>query len=141
MGRKPVAKPEEMVPRHERTTMERRAFLGGIIGTGAAGKLFVFNGNARNQTLAGTTDIKPRTWNYVVLVRDGRKVAVYLNGKAAAEVSGRLAPGCDPGIEQVFVGGRSDNLFNFVGKLDEVAVYDRALTAEEMAKHHATARE
>ena len=114
----------------------------GIGGThGAAGKLFLFNGNARNQTLAGTTDIKLRSWNYVVLVRDGQNATVYLNGKAAAEISGRLAPGCDPGVEQVFAGGRSDNLLNFVGKVDEVAVYDRALTAEEMAKHHAMARE
>ena len=34
--------------------------------------------------LAGRTVIEPKTWNHVALVRDGSRVAVYLNGNADA---------------------------------------------------------
>jgi hypothetical protein len=34
----------------------------------------------------------------------------------------------------VFVGGRSDNEANWEGRLDEVAVFDRALGAKELEK-------
>ena len=39
----------------------------------------------------------------------------------------------EPGKLPVFIGGRSDKLFGFEGKLDEVAVFDRALSAAEVA--------
>jgi hypothetical protein len=35
-----------------------------------------------------------------------------------------------------FLGGRNDNVANFEGKLDEVAVYGRALTDEEVSAHY-----
>ena len=35
-------------------------------------------------------------------------------------------------IEQLFVGGRSDNQLNFEGRIDEVAVFDRALSVQEI---------
>ena len=42
-------------------------------------------------------------------------------------------------MEQIFLGGRSDNLFNFEGKIDEAAVYDHALTAQEATGHYTAA--
>src|SRR5207248_815814 len=45
-----------------------------------AGKLLFFNGNARNQVLAGKNNLPLRAWQHVVLVRDGRSVLVYCNG-------------------------------------------------------------
>ena len=67
-----------------------------------------------------------KTWYHVVLVRDGRKVAVYLNGNTEPD-----------GPERLFVGGRNDNFANFAGKIDEVAFYDRVLTPDEVARHYA----
>ena len=40
----------------------------------------------------------------------------------------------------LFLGGRCDNFANFEGRLDEVAVFDRALTSGEVASHFALAR-
>jgi hypothetical protein len=39
----------------------------------------------------------------------------------------------------IFLGGRCDNIANFAGKLDEVALFPRALPADEIAKHYAAA--
>jgi hypothetical protein len=107
--------------------------------TNAQGKLFFYNGNELKETLVGTTDLELRSWNHVVLVRDGENVTVYLNGRADPEIRGRAAPGCPPDVTQVFLGGRNDGLFDFEGKIDEVAVYNRALSAQEAARHFAAA--
>jgi len=100
---------------------------------GAQGKLIFYNGNVAKELLAGTTDIVLRTWHHVALVRDGRKVTVYLDGKQ--EIAGETA--VPDGSEHIFLGGRSDNIANFEGKLDEAALFPRALSAAEIAKHHA----
>ena len=111
---------------------------GGHLGIGGTsnhhgGRLFFFNGNELNQVLAGNTVIEPKTWNQAVLVRNGRKITVYLNGNARPEVEGEfeLATGLAGG--QIFLGGRSDSYANFEGKLDEVAVFDRVLSADDVA--------
>ena len=109
----------------------------GVAGTlpeGLAGKLIFFNGNKRNQLIAGKTILAPKTWHHVVLVREGDKVSVYLNGKL--ELKGEAAALGDAADEgEVFIGGRNDNFANFEGKLDEVALYDRALSADEAGAH------
>ena len=106
----------------------------------AAGKLFFYNGGDLKQVLVGTTEIGLRTWNHVVLVRDGDEVAVYLNGRTDPELAGQIAPGCPPEVTQLFLGGRNDNLFNFEGRIDEVALYNRPLTAQEAAEHFVAAQ-
>ncbi len=103
----------------------------------APGKLIFFNGNVAKELLAGATDIPLRTWHHVALVRDGKKVVVYLDGKQ--EISGEAAITLPDGCETIFLGGRCDNIANLAGKLDEAALYPRALPADEIAKHHAAA--
>ncbi|NLY00760.1 MAG: hypothetical protein GXY83_32090 [Rhodopirellula sp.] len=112
----------------------------GIGGTAAGqGKLIFYNGDRHKELLVGGSDLAMRTWNHVALVRNGRSVQVYLNGKPTPEISGEATVSFPEGATQWFVGGRSDNLFNFEGKIDEVAVYDRVLTPEEIAAHFAAA--
>ena len=121
-----------------RTTGDRSDVLA-IGGTeGAAGRL-IFAGGKSSDHLAGSTEISLRTWNHVALVRDGQKLCVYLNGKSQPEITADAKPGNEPGVPQIFVGGRSDGLANFEGKLAEVAIYDRALGADEIARHYAAA--
>jgi len=111
-----------------------------IAGSGpAAGKLLFHTGSSATEALTGSAAVALKTWTHLVLARDGRKVTVYVNGRSAAELSGQTAVGPPDGSVQVFVGGRADNVANFEGKIDEVAIYGRALDADEIAKHFAAA--
>ena len=110
----------------------------GIGGTAQAkGRLVFFNGNRSNTIIPGKTEIQPRTWNHVAMVRRGDRVNVYLNGK---EEAGGVAEVTVPrGTGELFFGGRNDNFANWEGKIDEVAVYSRALSAKEIAERFAGA--
>ena len=80
----------------------------------------------------GRTVLEFRDWHHVALVRDPAVLKVYLDGEL--EIEAELEWTIDqPGKLPVFIGGRCDKLFGFEGKLDEVAVFDRALGAAEVA--------
>ena len=114
--------------------------IGGTHKKESKGRMMFFNGNARGDVLVGKTEIKRQTWYHVVLVRRGKEVSVYLNGKAKPEIAGQahVVPG--ERVQQVFIGGRNDNFANFEGKIDEVAVYGRAMNSDEVAAHYAASR-
>ena len=104
---------------------------------GDAGKLF-FSGGDSKARLSGATDIRLRTWNHVAVVRDGNRVAVYLNGNPQPEITGQLSSRV-AGASQILIGGRKDGSSGFEGKIAEAAVYGRALDADEIARHYAAA--
>ena len=111
---------------------------GGHLGLGGLyeqqeGRLFFYNGNRLKQVSTGYTVIAPKTWNQVVLVREGSQTRVFLNGNLKPEIESDFAWPAEADGSPMFLGGRSDNYANFEGKLDEVAVFDRALSGEEVA--------
>lgn len=97
-----------------------------------AGNLILFNGNARDELVAGNTAIEPQTWNHVLFVRDGSRVQVFLNGAAAPEISAHFVPGHPAGVNQLFLGGRSDQFASLNGRMGDIALFDRALTPSEI---------
>lgn len=109
--------------------------LGGTEASALPGRLFAFNGNERNQILAGTTPLANRTWHHVVWVRSNDWVTLYLNGRAEPEIAGTLASTVPDKEVELFFGGRSDGFAGLEGRIDEVAIYDRALTAADAAAH------
>ncbi|MFH1922793.1 MAG: LamG domain-containing protein [Planctomycetota bacterium] len=107
----------------------------GIGGTaGHAGKLVFLHGNdAKGATLlGGRTEIARWSWNHVLFVRDGDSVRIYLNGDAQPEIETKSPCSFPPGFDRLFFGGRSDNQSNWEGRLDEIAVFDRAIGPEEI---------
>ncbi len=105
----------------------------GIGGTATEpGKLIYLRGNENASTKpnVGRTVIDRWTWNHVVLVRNGKRVQLFLNGNAEPEISLENEPPLG-GIEEQFFGGRCDNEFNWEGRLDEIALFDRAFSEEE----------
>ena len=100
------------------------------------GKLIFLHGDPKDgaKPAVGSTTIDRWTWNQVVLVRDGENVKVFLNGNSRPEIDARSPADFPAPFDQWFFGGRCDGDSNWEGRLDEIAVFDRALSAEEVAK-------
>jgi hypothetical protein len=105
----------------------------GLGGTASApGKLIFQHGDGK--PVVGQTVIERWTWAQAVLVREGPRVKVYLNGAASPEIDIEAPANFPAGFGQLFLGGRSDNESNWEGRLDEIAVFGRALTPQEIEK-------
>jgi concanavalin A-like lectin/glucanase superfamily protein len=100
----------------------------------ANGKLIFSNSANTNRMLWGQTDTPWRRWHHVVLTRDGTQVTTWLNG--TREFSGEAEITLPKGVRTLFIGGRCDGVSNFEGRIDEVAVYYRVLSAAEIRSHH-----
>lgn len=100
--------------------------------SGNPGKLVFFSGNDPSGAVFGKAEIPRWEWRQVVFVREGESVRIYLNGKL--EIEAKAASELTPEVDRFFLGGRSDNSANWEGRLDEIAIFDRSLTAEEVAK-------
>lgn len=103
----------------------------GIGGKNAnTGRLIFFTGTDEKAIVAGKTEIPRWRWQHLALVRDGDTLRVYLNGMPELEARGGVRSAAPPG--ECFFGGRSDNDSNWEGRIDEIAVFDRALSAAEV---------
>jgi hypothetical protein len=91
-------------------------------------------GGSGNDLQSTATAIEGR-WNHVAAVRDGASMRIYLNGAQVASLSN--ATGNLPADLRLTIGRLSDTqgMRYFAGKLDEVAIYNRALTPGEVALH------
>jgi len=109
----------------------------GVGGTATEpGKLIYLNGSDRDaaKPLIGRTILQRWTWNHLLFVRDGTTVRIYLNGQATPEITSITPERQVPSVETLFFGGRTDNRYNWEGRLDEIAVFDRPLDPEELKK-------
>jgi hypothetical protein len=76
-----------------------------------------------------------RKWQHVVALKDGPQMRLYLNGQLAGQ--GEDAAPLPPNMRLLI--GRlypSRRVRPFVGQLDELAVYNRALTPSEIEEHY-----
>ena len=137
---------------------DARPVTGYLFACGAAGDRLAISGTARSPgrlifhtgkdlagAVAGQTDVPLRnwvaaeSWHHVALVRDGERVSVYLDGRTTPELTAVKA--LPARAETIWVGGTAENNdAGFEGRCGEVAVYARALTAEEIAAHYRAAR-
>lgn len=108
--------------------------IGGTHDRSRTGKLFVFNGNEKKTSIGGTTVIPAGSWNHIVLVRDQKNVALYLNG--VLEIESEIEPSFGESTE-FRLGSRSDHFSPLTGNLAEFAVYTRALDDAAVAALHA----
>jgi hypothetical protein len=95
------------------------------LGLNAKGQL-IFQSGEKIHT--GKSAANRWQWHHAVLVRAGENVKVYLDGQLQIEAKAlALLP-----VETLHLGGRNDNESNWEGRLDETAVFDRTLTADEV---------
>ena len=107
----------------------------GIGGTrGGRGKLFLARGGEPDPFPTGRTATIVKQWHHLAVVRiDDRRVKVYLDG--SEEIASDL-PIEAKGPRTLTIGGSKELGTEFDGKVDEIAVFDRALTADEVAGLH-----
>ncbi|MET7668371.1 LamG domain-containing protein [Micromonospora luteifusca] len=83
----------------------------------------------------GRTVVTPDEWHHVAAVYDGSTISVYLDGRLDGSAPTKVDP--TDGAGSLKLGARGDDAgARLAGMLDEVAVYDHALTAGEIAQHH-----
>jgi len=102
----------------------------GIGGTAGNTGALIYQRGA-GEAVAGTSQIERWMWHHVALVRNGKQVQVFLDGDLEIDTTSD-APSST--ITDLFIGGRCDNDSGFEGRIDEVGVFDRALTSQEV-KH------
>ncbi|MEW4489191.1 LamG-like jellyroll fold domain-containing protein [Thalassoglobus sp. JC818] len=86
---------------------------------------------AEGNTAEGLNAVPRWTWAHVVFVVKGQTLTAYLNQNADPEFQLQLddSPRSSPSF---FFGGRADRASPWEGRLDEVVVFDRALSSQEV---------
>ncbi|HLV01888.1 MAG TPA: neutral/alkaline non-lysosomal ceramidase N-terminal domain-containing protein, partial [Acidobacteriota bacterium] len=98
--------------------------------SGNTGRIVFSSSDGKEEVaVSGKQVIERWTWNHLLLVREGARVRIYLNGQLEAE--GNVPSSVAANVGQIFVGGRNDSFSNFEGRVDEVAIFDRALSNDE----------
>ena len=69
-------------------------------------------------------------WHHVVFTYDGATRRLYLDGIQAASnaVTGNIATSANP----LYIGEQTENIFPFNGAIDDVRIYNRALSYAEV---------
>ena len=100
-------------------------------------RLFFITDVSNTSLLSGKTEVASKTWHHVAIVRGGGSVKVYLDGQTKPEIAADNLPAPVKGPGWLSIGGRGTGTgtSGFEGKIDEVAIYDRALDADEIAGH------
>ena len=100
----------------------------GVVKQGAYGihaNLTSAFGTIKDQTISANIS---SGWQHIVLTYDGNIMILYLNG---TEIASQPYTG--------LINRNSNNLLFgsiFIGKIDEVAIYDRVLLKDEILKHY-----
>jgi hypothetical protein len=78
------------------------------------------------------------TWTHVAVVYDAGRVITYLNGAEQHRYTGQGTIGdAEPRLNDLRLGGRSGATQFFQGRIDEVDVFNRAVTAAEVQRLYA----
>jgi len=93
---------------------------------------FVIYENQSSSTIAATGYLQKGKWNMVTGVYDGQNLAVYVNEVASYPFPSATFPIQDVDAN-IRVGNDPVNNYFFDGKIDEVRIWDRALTVQEIS--------
>jgi large repetitive protein len=107
---------------------------------GARPHLFTTTGNGRLGSIVAPAPIPSRTWTHLAGTYDGERIVLYVDAVEAASfpIGGTFTPDETP----LILGGNGNDAGNvptelFPGRIDEIMLYRRALSAAEIAQLHA----
>jgi len=95
-------------------------------------------GSAKGHALVTNTDFSTNIWYHVAVTSDGSQVVYYVNGQLDSTHVHNVVLGGSNNDDELFIGGggANDNLFYFNGTLDEIRVWNRTLSADEVYQHY-----
>jgi hypothetical protein len=96
--------------------------------------LFVTIGNGTvSQSIGSTSIIQANTWYHVAFTADGTNLKLYINGVLENSTNQNTTPA--PNSQPLLIGARRTSMLGnrFDGTIDEVAIYSRAKSADEIA--------
>ena len=97
--------------------------------------------NGTNYSVASRNPVNDTQWHYVTITFNGSDLIMYLDGKQIdIEDTGGSVPDntethlLNTETRLLFIGGNVDDKDFFIGDIDEVRLWDRALSAQEVKK-------
>ena len=101
----------------------------------------VFNGGGYSDFSSNPVTFLPNTWHHAAVVRTGASLTFYLDGAAVGTVPVSAGLAITGGSTGAIIGARYNNnpsiVFEFAnGRLDEISIYKRALSASEIQSVH-----
>jgi hypothetical protein len=120
------------------TIVARAASAGGVLYSlhllGDHPALWLNSSQGGSGLAIGNTRLARDQWVHLALVYDGMRARLYADARLVAETTHDL--GFAPEISPLTIGGRPGGgipaIDTFAGRLDEIAVYDRALSPAEV---------
>jgi hypothetical protein len=89
---------------------------------------FSFGNGSQSAVLHSNSVIPPNEWTHITLTRDETEAAIHVNGAQLMRKTYDFAPSATH--HKLIIGGAS--LQPFLGKIDDVQIYDSVLSAEEI---------
>ena len=93
-----------------------------------AGDGLAFLGDGNTSWVSTHQDLPMNTWQHLAVTYDGTSFVFYINGNAVTNGTGSLGPANTAPLQI----GNSGSCRGFFGLIDEVCLYDRALSAFEI---------
>jgi hypothetical protein len=103
----------------------------GIAVLKSADNRFVFQAWPGGSRIASSTSVQPGVWYHVTVTKTGDLLSLFINGKA--EGSGKVRQPFPQYDDPLYLGAFEPGRPSLNGWLDEIAFYNRGLTADEVA--------
>jgi len=120
------------------TSLDEKAWL---ISKGASIRLYTKKGKypaaalvsgGKRYTTPKKDRLQKRKWTHLAATYDGATLKLYVNGELASSKS--MSGPIDLSDRQLRIGAKSDSKKTFQGRMDEVRIYDRALSPAEIQR-------
>lgn len=100
-----------------------------------ANTLYFMLGDGSSRHDLTTTDLpEPKEWHHIAATYDGKNMRVYLDGEVLAEKQDQFDFQCENQLPLMVGAGVQRPQYSFLGEIDEVAVFKRALSQDEVRK-------